>query len=82
MDTIEINELVVYFEKNKIRKSDPVYDKVNVSGVEKNKFKGIRDKTKMHANIHVRKVKPSRKKLPSLQVRPPDDKPGPLNRGN
>ncbi|KAK9693726.1 hypothetical protein QE152_g33990 [Popillia japonica] len=79
-DTVEVNELVVYFEKNKIRKSDPLYDKVNVSGVERNKVKGIRDKTKTNANIHVRKIKPSRKKFSSLQVRPPDDEPGPSSR--
>lgn len=65
--TVEINEPVVYFEKNRIRKSDPFYDKVQVEGIDKHKIKGIREKTKTHANIHARKVKPTRKKFPSFE---------------
>lgn len=80
VETINIDEPVVYFQKSKIRKSDPCFDKVNVSSINKNKVEGIRDKTKMHANIHTRKIKPLRKKFSSLQVEPPGNEPGPSNR--
>lgn len=75
----EIIEPTLYFKKQKIRKADPCYDKVNITSVRKSKIKGVRAKTNATTNIHKRKVKRLRKTFP-LQDEPPDDRPGPSHR--
>lgn len=68
----EINESVVYVAKQKIRKTDPCYDKVNVTTMNENKICGIREKTNRPANIHTRKIKRIRKKFPLQDPDQPD----------
>lgn len=77
-DTPNINEPNAYFKKARIRKSDPCYDKINVTSVNKNKIEGIREKTGQQANAHTRKIKRLRKNF-LLQANPRDNEPGPSN---
>lgn len=76
---IQINEPSAYFKRPKIRKSDPCYDKVNITSINKNKIIGVKEKTSAAANIHTRKIKRLRKKF-SLQDNSAGIRPGPSNR--
>lgn len=76
---IEINEPAVYFSKQRIRKTDPCFDKVNVTALDKNKISGIRENSNKNTNIHIRKVKRIKKKF-NLQDGPHQPEPGPSSR--
>lgn len=67
--TVEINEPTVYFTRQRVRKTDPYYDKVNITSINKNKIEGVRENTNRRANIHTRKLRRIKKKF-SLQDQP------------
>lgn len=75
-EQVEFNEPVAYFTRQRIRKTDPTYDKVIVTSIDQNKVTGIREKTKRVANINTRKLKRTKKKF-SLQTLPAEPEPGP-----
>lgn len=77
--SIEINEPTVYFKRQRIRKTDPAYDKVNVTSIKDNKIEGTREISNRPANIHTRKIKRLKKTF-SLQDVPDQSEPGPSNR--
>lgn len=76
-----VEEPSVYFKKARIRKTDPCYDKINITSIKENKIEGVREKTDKKANAHMRNIKRFRKNF-SLQDNPHGSKPGPSNRGN
>jgi transposase InsO family protein len=78
-DKVQIKEPAVYVKKQKIRKADPCYEKVNVTSTNKNKIIGKKEKSKFTANAHPRNIKRLRKTF-SLQTNPPGDQPGPSTR--
>jgi hypothetical protein len=60
-DQVQIKEPAVYVKKQKIRKADPCYEKVNVTSTNKNKIIGKKEKSKFPANAHLRNIKRLRK---------------------
>jgi transposase InsO family protein len=78
-DQVQLKEPAVYVKKQKIRKADPCYEKVNVTSTNKNKIIGKKEKSKFPANAHPRNIKRLRKTF-SLQTNPPGDQPGPSTR--
>lgn len=82
--TIDITEPVVYFTRQRVRKTDPRYDKVNVTAINKNKIEGTREISKRKTNINVRKIKRIKKTFPLQDGSDPSDpsNPGPSNREN
>lgn len=78
---IEITEPTVYIRKPKVRKTDPCYDKINITAINENKISGIREKSKHPTNINKRKIKRLRKTF-NLQDDPPGNHPGPSHRRN
>ncbi|EFA13085.1 Retrovirus-related Pol polyprotein from transposon opus-like Protein [Tribolium castaneum] len=68
-DQIHVNEPAVYVKKQKIRKADPCYEKVNITSISKNKIEGKKEKSKFPANAHPRNIKRLRKTF-SLQTNP------------
>jgi hypothetical protein len=77
-DQVQLKEPAVYVKKQKIRKADPCYEKVNVTDTNKNKIIGKKEKSKFPANAHPRNIKRLRKTF-SLQTSP-GDQPGPSTR--
>lgn len=77
---IEFNEPTAYFKKQQIRKTDPCYEKVNVTSVDKNKIQGIREKSKRPANTNLRKVRRIKKSFPLQNHGTDQSDPGPSNR--
>lgn len=75
-EQVEVNEPIVYFTRQRIRKTDPTYDKVNVTAINKNKIEGTREISKRPTNIHLRKIKRIKKKF-SFQDCPDEPSPGP-----
>lgn len=78
---MKINEPTVYVSKQRIRKPDPRFDKINVTTIDENKTSGIRENSNKNTNIHIRKVKRIKKTF-NLQDGPHQPKPGPSGRTN
>ncbi|KAK9744266.1 hypothetical protein QE152_g7897 [Popillia japonica] len=76
---MKINEPTVYVSKQRIRKPDPRFDKINVTTIDENKTSGIRENSNKNTNIHIRKVKRIKKTF-NLQDGPHQPKPGPSGR--
>jgi hypothetical protein len=83
LEVVDVIEPQIFIKKQKIRKTDPAYDKLNITKINQNKVEGNRDNTKRPTNINVRKTKRVRKCF--LQNNPPggsDADPGPSNSAN
>lgn len=77
-------EPIIFARRQKIRKADPVFDKINVTDVnDRHRIEGIRDTTRRPVNINKRKIKRLRKPFP-LQDSGTDrrDQPGPSSRAD
>lgn len=79
IDPLEIITDTIYIQKNKPRKTDPLYDKIRVTNVDNAKVEGISEKKRI-TNSNIKKVKRIRKCVP-FQIANDDVDPGPSTSG-
>lgn len=79
-DPPDLTNREIYLERDRPRKTDPPFEKITVEQQDKNKISGKTQKSRQ-TTAHIKKTKPLRKNISSLQANnsPDEPQPGPSN---